>query len=538
MADRFPLIVDSSAEQIQELSAGDNLDLTGSNLINANNIQTSNMNVVGVMTATKFKGDGSELDNLPAGGSSLEAIASGTLADGSTVIVNADGTVSVVSGTNYTAGFITPASNGISYQSGATAVYDPSINKVIVGYQNSNNYPTAVVGTISGTTITFGSEQVATYNSVYFPYISRGGDGKIVMTYRDDSNSNFGTSQVGTISGTSISFGVKVVWNSATSQYMNVVWDSGSSKVIVVCKDSGNSVQGAVFIGTVEGTSIDFGSASRFGTGSSTLYKMAYNSTENKTLIVFRDDANSSYGKAVVGTVSGSGMNFGSLVTFSANGSTQTYTSVYDSANNKIVITYYDSSQSRLKALVMTISGTSVSYGAEKIISSTSGDPQDLIRSAYDATNGKIVVAYMDGGNSNYGTSVVGTVDSSSNTISFDTALTTGTGDAIRWMATTSELTLIGTSWSTTRRTYFFRSVSSQSTNLTAENYIGISDGAYSDGQTATVQLIGSVDDAQSGLTPGSKYYVQNDGTLSTTAGNPSVLAGTAVATTKLKVKN
>ena len=96
MADRFPLIVDSSAEQIQELSAGDNLDLTGSNLINANNIQTSNMNVVGVMTATKFKGDGSELDNLPAGGSSLEATASGTLADGDTVIVNTDGTVSAV----------------------------------------------------------------------------------------------------------------------------------------------------------------------------------------------------------------------------------------------------------------------------------------------------------------------------------------------------------------------------------------------------------------------------------------------------------
>ena len=56
--------------------------------------------------------------------------------------------------------------------------------------------------------------------------------------------------------------------------------------------------------------------------------------------------------------------------------------------------------------------------------------------------------------------------------------------------------------------------------------------------QSATIQLAGSVDDAQSGLTPGSKYYVQGDGTLSTTAGSPSVFAGTAVATTKLIVKN
>ena len=61
--------------------------------------------------------------------------------------------------------------------------------------------------------------------------------------------------------------------------------------------------------------------------------------------------------------------------------------------------------------------------------------------------------------------------------------------------------------------------------NLTSENFIGISDGSYTNGQTATVQLIGSVDDAQSGLTPGQKYYVQNDGTLTESG---SVFAGTS----------
>ena len=34
-------------------------------------------------------------------------------------------------------------------------------------------------------------------------------------------------------------------------------------------------------------------------------------------------------------------------------------------------------------------------------------------------------------------------------------------------------------------------------TNLETENYIGISDGAYADGATANVQIVGSVDDAQ-----------------------------------------
>ena len=72
--------------------------------------------------------------------------------------------------------------------------------------------------------------------------------------------------------------------------------------------------------------------------------------------------------------------------------------------------------------------------------------------------------------------------------------------------------------------------------NLTAENFIGISNGAYSDGQTATIQIAGSVDDAQSSLTSGQQYYVQGDGTLSETADSPSVLAGTAVAATKLMI--
>ena len=73
-------------------------------------------------------------------------------------------------------------------------------------------------------------------------------------------------------------------------------------------------------------------------------------------------------------------------------------------------------------------------------------------------------------------------------------------------------------------------------TNVTAENYVGIADAAYSDGNTATCQTVGSVDDAQSSLTPGQLYYLQTDGTLGTSADSPSVVAGIAVASTKLLI--
>ena len=72
---------------------------------------------------------------------------------------------------------------------------------------------------------------------------------------------------------------------------------------------------------------------------------------------------------------------------------------------------------------------------------------------------------------------------------------------------------------------------------LTANNYVGISAGNYADSSTATIQIAGSVDDAQSGLTPGTTYYVQTDGSLSDTADDPSIIAGRAISSTKLLIK-
>ena len=63
MADRFPLIANSSANQIQEIPSGDQLNLSGNNIANA-----------GIVTATSFSGSGASLTNL--NGSN---IASGTV---------------------------------------------------------------------------------------------------------------------------------------------------------------------------------------------------------------------------------------------------------------------------------------------------------------------------------------------------------------------------------------------------------------------------------------------------------------------------
>lgn len=62
MSDRFPLIFNSSTNQIQELSENDNLDLTSSGIVGVTSVSAS-----GNITASAFYGDGSNLSGVSAG---------------------------------------------------------------------------------------------------------------------------------------------------------------------------------------------------------------------------------------------------------------------------------------------------------------------------------------------------------------------------------------------------------------------------------------------------------------------------------------
>ena len=131
------------------------------------------------------------------------------------------------------------------------------------------------------------------------------------------------------------------------------------------------------------------------------------------------------------------------------------------------------------------MSGTSISFDDPSVFESAA---VDSIGSAFDSNSNKVVIGFQDVGNSSYGTAAVFAVGS---------------------------------------------------TNLTSENYIGMSTGgSVADGDNATVDIVGTVNKDQSGLTAGQQYYVQTDGTIGTTPADPSVLAGTAVSATKMVVKS
>ena len=470
------------------------------------------------------------------GGAAIEATASGALANGDMVVVNSDGTVSVVEGTAQVVSSPTVFNSATSVNCAIT--YDSANEKVVIAYYDgaNSNYGTAVVGTVSGTSISFGTPVVfesALVTDISCTYDSA--NGKVVIAYSDFATSGYGNAIVGTVSGTSISFGTATVFKSAATAYTSTVYDSANGKVVIAYQDTATAARGTAIVGTISGTSISFGSPVQFEIGDTLYISAVYDSANEKVVIAFSDLDNIRKGKVVVGTVSGTSISFGAAVNFE-EGNTYYISSTYDSTNGKIVLAYRNANDlSSIWAIVGTVSGTSITFGAAVAFG---GANSSWNSSTYNSASNKVVISYKDGSNSDYGTLVVGQVSGNSITfedpIVFESAAIFNLGSV--YDSAANEVVIV---YRDTGNSNYGTAVVFQipSGNLTASNFIGVSADAYADAATATIQIVGAVDDAQTGLTAGNAYYVLLDGTLSTTAGDPSVFAGTAISSTQLIVK-
>ena len=477
----------------------------------------------------------------------VTATASGALTNGDTVVVNSDGTVSVVSPTGIsvseTIGTATLFESADSYD--ISIAYDANAQKVVIVYVDSGNsyYGTAVVGTVSGTSISFGTPVVFESATISYTAVTYDSNAqKVVIAYRDSGNSNYGTAIVGTVSGTSISFGSATVFESANSTHQSIAYDTNAQKVVIAYKDEGNSSYGTAIVGTVSGTSISFGTAVVFESANSDHIWAVYDSNAQKIVISYRDIGNSYNGTAIVGTVSGTSISFGSATVFET-ADTQEISSTYDANAQKVVIAYrhgeaLNGDTGYGTAIVGTVSGTSISFGSAATFEG--GGEVEATSAVYDSGAQRVVIAYRDAGNSNYGTFIVGTVSGTSISFGSPSVFESAATEYIAAVYDSNAQRVV-VSYRDAGNSNYGTALVYQTpytgTNLTAENYIGISDAAYSDTTTATIQIVGSVDDAQSGLTAGQKYFVQTDGSLGLTAGDPEVFAGTAVSATKLIVK-
>jgi len=185
MANRFPLIANSSSNQIQELANADNLDLTGNSIVNVVDITTSGnitiggtltyedvtnidslgivtartgikvlaggINAVGVVTATSFVGSAAGLTNLTGSAAGLTGIPAaqltGTVDDARLGTVSSSklsGALPAISGA-----LLTGVISGVGIQSGGAYIGSGATTINFIGTGLTATVPSAGVSTIT-----------------------------------------------------------------------------------------------------------------------------------------------------------------------------------------------------------------------------------------------------------------------------------------------------------------------------------------------------------------------------------------------------
>ena len=220
---------------------------------------------------------------------------------------------------------------------------------------------------------------------------------------------------------------------------------------------------------------------------------------DDKFIVAFFDNYNEvKYSR--VFSISTTTINSGGTIANFVSSSYSNWQLYWDSDISRVVMASRDTNtqvggvqKDSVRVQTASISGTSITWGTESaLIRNTTNNSE--IRETYRFVHDSTLERGLIVGNANGGTN------------------------------TTYDISIFSADTTTT------------TTNMTADNFIGFSTAGYSSGQTATIAVVGNTT-TKSSLTAGSKHYVQKNGSLSTTADTPSVVAGLALSSTKLLIK-
>ncbi len=319
-----------------------------------------------------------------------------------------------VSGSNVSFGsVITIDTNG---QSANIAVLSSS--KILVSYRNAASGGKCVVVTISGLDATLGAA---------FDYSVGGPKhtdietvaltaSKVLITWIPSVSGNNATVNaiVATVSGTDVTFGSPVtdLLCDRDQGYDIDILDSG--RVVIVYADAADAFKGKGKVITVSGTDITFGPASEFN-AVTTIVPSCAALTATTVVAAYQTSLR---GRASVGTVSGTDITWAAEVEFrSLNwsaGAGESQTVKLDSTHVAISIRADGGSGIEGgRSYAGTVSGADITFGAESSwhpgnVNTTLG-PRNMRMASYDASH--IIVVYRDNNDSDHGTARIGALD-------------------------------------------------------------------------------------------------------------------------------
>ena len=540
---------------------------------------------ISTLTASKLTGalpaiSGANLTNLPPGGNTVSLVADGTLAAGKPCIIKTDGKVQQV-GVVYSNPGSAPQNSTESTGTDTSyfgLAWSPQRDRLIItqSKESGNKQASAAIATpalsFATNNMTIGSDQPFDTSDVEWTDCAYDPDtNQTIFVWEDMGSSSYGKCVLGTLSGGSydaMTFGTVVTFESTAVDSCKVVYDTSNDKVVVIYRKTST---GYIFarVGTVSGTDISFGNSFVLAGGSQGTDPGGFDAcfaagSINRVVMSFHNAASGggNYGNTVALEVSGTSITWGTAVLHNGNGATNHTRCCFDENAGKVVVSFRDNSNSGIGGVnVATISGNTVTFPGS--VTTFPGNIQCGGQGlCYDPSSKDIFIFCAASNSSNHGRIIRGTVSGNSITIPYATTLTGGqdpmysdnknwdliavnTGNSDGDGAVAKIVGVCRQQNNTNLKVYTFKTQVS-TTNGNCNNIIGWSDAAYTDGQTATLKTVGNVIDNQSGLTPGTDYFIQGDGSLGTAWDSSSFgscatnanFGGTAIAADKLLIRD
>jgi hypothetical protein len=150
---------------------------------------------------------------------------------------------------------------------GESSVVALSETKFVMIYKEiGHDEGKAVIGDVSGSTITYGPEYVYSPDYSYQDSVAALSEYRFVVTYR--GNSGYGTAKIGDVSGNIITYGSECLFNPASTSDPSVAALS-STKLVIAYQDSGNGT--AIILPVPIGIMYFIGIAKESGTAGQTV---------------------------------------------------------------------------------------------------------------------------------------------------------------------------------------------------------------------------------------------------------------------------
>ena len=540
------------------ITARDGIKVTGGNIVGNN---STNVSGISSVTATNFYGNGASLSGIEAA-PTIQLVADGTIAAHTAVRVTSSGKASIISQFPEALGSQEQTSGDVNQDgySRSSYGYDKTTSRVVAVYEKQTTNKSAYkVGTRSGNSITWGSEASftgITGNGTYSNSVSIGSD-KFFVVFQDGNDIK--AVIMTTTSSNTASLGTIVTLHAVGGEFHDtpgVHLNPSTGNVILAYACGGGSGGAFGQMCTISGTTITVGTPVQIGTTGYS-YSMGtdsvWDSIRKNVFFVFAGGHTNDriYGRTIREPSSGTTVLLGTLqnqvnsqqnivthsVALAFDPIKDSFVCMWRHTNNYGYYNYTDSTYDTAnhRPSFKTNGNTELWLGNNM----NNSNMCLFLDAHYDSSTLKLIITNQNSS----------TLDGKYCTATFNSNSTlTFNADFTEWQATdyrypTRNILLDngaillpyidGASGSTTQQTRIKQFLG---TNLSTGNFIGFTKDAYSDGDTATINVVGNVS-TQSGLTPGEQYYVQQDGSLGIAAASPSVEAGKALTATSLLIK-